>query len=114
MAATLAACLWMGLSTLASAATVPHKGDAVLRVSGAAGSTSGALLTKRLAERYLVEVTRVVKVEDERAALPGPVGASAYAVLPEPKKAQVPLPGAIWLFGSGLFGFVFLSNRKRV
>lgn len=31
-----------------------------------------------------------------------------------PQMAAVPLPAAAWLFGSALFGFVFLSNRKRV
>ncbi|NTV93879.1 MAG: hypothetical protein HGA75_00480 [Thiobacillus sp.] len=31
-----------------------------------------------------------------------------------PPPSEVPLPGAAWLFGSALFGFVAWSNRRRV
>jgi len=31
-----------------------------------------------------------------------------------PSPAPIPLPAAAWLFGSVLFGFISLSNRRRV
>ncbi|MES9899588.1 MAG: VPLPA-CTERM sorting domain-containing protein [Sedimenticola sp.] len=34
-------------------------------------------------------------------------------ISPEPKK-EVPLPAALWLFGSALAGFVAISKRRRV
>jgi hypothetical protein len=30
------------------------------------------------------------------------------------KVSPVPLPGAVWLFGSALFGFISLSNRRKI
>ena len=32
----------------------------------------------------------------------------------EKELVAVPLPAAIWLFGSGLFGFIMLSNKRSV
>ncbi|MEE4203871.1 MAG: hypothetical protein V2I45_09580 [Halieaceae bacterium] len=63
-------------------------------------------------ERY---APHLVAEEAEHVDLAGPIDSeAAYAALPQAKRAEVPLPGAIWLFGSALFGFVFLSNRNRV
>lgn len=38
---------------------------------------------------------------------------SATALLVDVEPTAVPLPGAVWLFGSGLLGFALVSRRKR-
>ena len=41
---------------------------------------------------------------------PGSPGSYAFSVEPSP----VPLPGAVWLFGSGLLGLIAVQRRKRL
>jgi hypothetical protein len=95
----------------AFAGSVPVVSKPEVMALGPVGQTL-ELNEKAGVERY---APTLLAAEPAHLDLAGPIDSeAAYAALPEAKRAEVPLPGAIWLFGSGLFGFMFLSNRNRV
>jgi hypothetical protein len=46
--------------------------------------------------------------------VPGTTGSSAPVQDKEKEVVAVPLPAAIWLFGSALVGFIMLSNKRSL
>jgi hypothetical protein len=61
----------------------------------------------------ITNVGRVVFDQGNSGVLPGTASGSGGVVMTEFSYSVVPIPAAVWLFGSGLLGIFGLSKRKR-
>lgn len=82
----------------------------LLRLDYAAGFVANGASMELLSESMLAGnyAASVNPYGDGDFGSPGSEGAYAFAVAP----SAVPLPSAVWLFGSGLLGLIGLSRRQ--